>query len=207
HKQPLPRLRLAPSPAPAPALGSSIAAGAAQQPGGITPMCGIAGELRFDGQPLDPGVLARMTRSQHHRGPDAEGIWSSPQRGFGHRRLRIMDLSEAAQQPMIDAQPGLGVVFNGAIYNHAALRGELQARGYTFFSSGDTEVLLKAYHAWGGDFVRRLNGMFAFAIWERDSGRVLLGRDRLGIKPLYYADVPGGMRFASTLPALVAGGD
>ena len=170
-------------------------------------MCGIAGELRFDGQPLDPGVLARMTRSQQHRGPDAEGIWSSPQRGFGHRRLRIMDLSEAAQQPMIDAQLGLGVVFNGAIYNHAALRGELQARGYTFFSSGDTEVLLKAYHAWGGDFVRRLNGMFAFAIWERDSGRVVLGRDRLGIKPLYYADVPGGMRFASTLPALVAGGD
>ena len=170
-------------------------------------MCGIAGELRFDQQPLDPAILARMTRCQQHRGPDAEGIWSSPQRGFGHRRLRIMDLSEAAQQPMIDAQLGLGVVFNGAIYNHAALRTELRARGYTFFSSGDTEVLLKAYHAWGGDFVRRLNGMFAFAIWERDSGRVLLGRDRLGIKPLYYAEVPGGLRVASTLPALLEADD
>lgn len=170
-------------------------------------MCGIAGELRFDGQPLDAAVLARMTRCQQNRGPDAEGVWSSPQRGFGHRRLRIMDLSEAAQQPMIDPQLGLGVVFNGAIYNHAALRTELRARGYTFFSSGDTEVLLKAYHAWGGDFVRRLNGMFAFAIWERDSGRVLLGRDRLGIKPLYYAEVPGGLRIASTLPALLTAGD
>jgi len=170
-------------------------------------MCGIAGELRFDGRPLDAGVLAGITRSQHHRGPDAEGIWASPQRGFGHRRLRIMDLSEAAQQPMVDPQLGLGVVFNGAIYNHAALRTELRARGYTFFSTGDTEVLLKAYHAWGGDFVRRLNGMFAFAIWERDSGRVLLGRDRLGIKPLYYAEVPGGLRIASTLPALLQAGD
>ena len=166
-------------------------------------MCGIAGELRFDGQPLDTGVLARMTRAQQRRGPDAEGLWSSPQRGFGHRRLRIMDLSEAAQQPMIDPQLGLGVVFNGAIYNHAALRTELRARGYSFFSTGDTEVLLKAYHAWGGDFVRRLNGMFAFAIWERDSGRVVLGRDRLGIKPLYYAETVGGLRIASTLPALL----
>ena len=170
-------------------------------------MCGIAGELRFDGQPLDTGVLARMTRAQQRRGPDAEGLWSSPQRGFGHRRLRIMDLSEAAQQPMIDPQLGLGVVFNGAIYNHAALRTELRARGYSFFSTGDTEVLLKAYHAWGGDFVRRLNGMFAFAIWERDSGRVVLGRDRLGIKPLYYAETAGGLRIASTLPALLEAGD
>ncbi len=170
-------------------------------------MCGIAGELRFDHRPLDPAVLAGMTRSQSHRGPDAEGIWSTPLRGFGHRRLRIMDLTEAAQQPMVDPQLGLGVVFNGAIYNHAALRAELRARGYDFFSSGDTEVLLKAYHAWGGDFVRRLNGMFAFAIWERDSGRVLLGRDRLGIKPLYYAEVPGGLRIASTLPALLTAGD
>lgn len=169
-------------------------------------MCGIAGELRFDGQAVDVADLARMTEQQQHRGPDAQGLWASPQRAFGHRRLRIMDLSEAAQQPMVDAQLGLGVVFNGAIYNHQALRMELQQRGYQFFSTGDTEVLLKAYHAWGGDFVRRLNGMFAFAIWERDSGRVLLGRDRLGIKPLYYAETHGGLRFASTLPALLAGG-
>src|SRR5690606_34380465 len=125
---------------------------------------------------------------------------------WGHRRLKIMDLSESAQQPMIDPALGLGIVFNGAVYNHRELRRELEGRGYAFFSSGDTEVLLKAYHAWGEDFVHRLNGMFAFAIWERDSGRVLLGRDRLGIKPLYYAEIPGGLRFASSLPALVEAG-
>lgn len=117
-----------------------------------------------------------------------------------------MDLSDAAQQPMVDPQLGLGIVFNGAVYNHPALRRELESLGYVFYSHGDTEVLLKAYHAWGPDFVQRLNGMFAFAIWERDSGRVLLGRDRLGIKPLYYADLSGGLRFASTLPALLAAG-
>ncbi|HHW65895.1 MAG TPA: N-acetylglutaminylglutamine amidotransferase, partial [Rhodocyclaceae bacterium] len=100
----------------------------------------------------------------------------------------------------------LGIVFNGAVYNHPELRRELEAKGYRFYSHGDTEVLLKAYHAWGEDFVTRLNGMFAFAIWERDSGRVLLGRDRLGIKPLYYAPIEGGLRFASALPALLAAG-
>jgi asparagine synthase (glutamine-hydrolysing) len=106
----------------------------------------------------------------------------------------------------VDPELGLGIVFNGAVYNHPELRRELEGKGYRFYSHGDTEVLLKAYHAWGLDFVKRLNGMFAFAIWERDSGRVLLGRDRLGIKPLYYAEIPGGFRFASSLPALVEAG-
>lgn len=169
-------------------------------------MCGLAGELRFDGAPVDTQALERMTQHQQRRGPDSFGLSVSPERGFGHRRLKIMDLSDAAQQPMVDPLLGLGVVFNGAIYNHGELRKELQAKGYFFYSQGDTEVLLKAYHAWGERFVERLNGMFAFALWERDSGRVLLGRDRLGIKPLYYAEVPGGLRFASTLPALLAGG-
>lgn len=169
-------------------------------------MCGLAGELRFDGAPVDTQALERMTQHQQRRGPDSFGLSVSPERGFGHRRLKIMDLSDAAQQPMVDPLLGLGVVFNGAIYNHGELRKELQAKGYSFYSQGDTEVLLKAYHAWGERFVERLNGMFAFALWERDSGRVLLGRDRLGIKPLYYAEVPGGLRFASTLPALLAGG-
>ncbi len=169
-------------------------------------MCGLAGELRFDGVPVDTQALERMTQHQQRRGPDSFGLSVSPERGFGHRRLKIMDLSDAAQQPMVDPLLGLGVVFNGAIYNHGELRKELQAKGYFFYSLGDTEVLLKAYHAWGERFVERLNGMFAFALWERDSGRVLLGRDRLGIKPLYYAEVPGGLRFASTLPALLAGG-
>jgi asparagine synthase (glutamine-hydrolysing) len=169
-------------------------------------MCGIAGEIRFDGQPIDPGAIARMNQRQRARGPDGAGLVAFDRVGLGHRRLRIMDLSDAAQQPMLDATLGLGLVFNGAIYNHPELRRELQARGYTFHSSGDTEVLLKAYHCWGPRFVERLQGMFAFALWERDSGRLLLGRDRLGIKPLYLAPVAGGLRFASSLPALLAAG-
>jgi asparagine synthase (glutamine-hydrolysing) len=147
-----------------------------------------------------------MNEQQRRRGPDSGGVYAQGPRAWGHRRLKIMDLSESAQQPMVDPELGLGIVFNGAIYNHPELRRELEAKGYRFYSHGDTEVLLKAYHAWGEDFVGRLNGMFAFAIWERDSGRVLLGRDRLGIKPLYFAELAGGLRFASTLPALLAAG-
>jgi asparagine synthase (glutamine-hydrolysing) len=169
-------------------------------------MCGIAGEIRFDGEPVDVAALSRMNERQQPRGPDGQGLQVSDCFGFGHRRLKIMDLSEAAQQPMFDPALGAGIVFNGAVYNHAELRKELEAKGYRFHSSGDTEVLLKAWHAWGPDFVKRLNGMFAFAIWERDSGRVLLGRDRLGIKPLYLAPIQGGLRFASSLPALLAAG-
>lgn len=108
---------------------------------------------------------------------------------------------------MVDSGLGLTVVFNGCIYNHEDLRAELEGKGYRFFSTGDTEVIAKAYHAWGEDFVHRMNGMFAFAIAERESGRVLIGRDRLGIKPLYYAQTPGALRFASTLQALLAFGD
>ena len=169
-------------------------------------MCGIAGELRFDGNTPDLAALARMNAQQQARGPDNGGVFAQGAQAWGHRRLKIMDLSESAQQPMFDPALGLGIVFNGAIYNHPELRRELEAKGYRFYSHGDTEVLLKAYHAWGEDFVSRLNGMFAFAIWERDSGRVLLGRDRLGIKPLYYAPIAGGLRFASALPALLAAG-
>lgn len=169
-------------------------------------MCGIAGEIRFDGQPADIQTLEIMTHHQHRRGPDSYGLISTADWAFGHRRLKIMDLSDAAAQPMVDPMLGLGIVFNGAIYNHNELRRELMQLGYSFYSHGDTEVILKAYHAWGTDFVKRLNGMFAFAIWERDTRRTLLGRDRLGIKPLYYANTPGGLRFASTLPALLAGG-
>ena len=169
-------------------------------------MCGIAGEVRFDGQSPDVAALDRMNARQRVRGPDSGGVFVQGAVGFGHRRLKIIDLSESAQQPMFDPALGLGIVFNGAIYNHVALRREIEALGYRFYSTGDTEVLLKAYHAWGQDFVQRLNGMFAFAIWERDSGRVVLGRDRLGIKPLYYSAQPGLLRFASSLPALVAAG-
>ena len=169
-------------------------------------MCGIAGEIRFDGQMPDPAALGRMVDAQQPRGPDGAGAYVQLGRGFGHRRLKIMDLTEAAQQPMFDPMLGMGIVFNGAVYNHPELRAELEGLGYTFYSHGDTEVLLKAYHAWGLDFVQRLNGMFAFAIWERDSGKVVFGRDRLGIKPFYYSEVAGALRFASSLPALLKAG-
>ncbi len=169
-------------------------------------MCGICGEIRFDGAPPRVEAVAAMADVLRPRGPDGAGLFQAGNLAVGHRRLRVIDLSEHAQQPMIDAELGLGIVFNGCIYNYPELRRELQDLGYRFFSSGDTEVILKAYHAWGTDFVQRLLGMFAFALWERDSGRLVLGRDRLGIKPLYYAQMPGALRFASTLPALLAGG-
>jgi asparagine synthase (glutamine-hydrolysing) len=140
------------------------------------------------------------------RGPDGAGVWSQGRVALGHRRLKIIDLTEAGAQPMIDSDLGLAIVWNGCIYNYKELRRELEGYGYRFFSHSDSEVLLKAYHRWGDDFVSHFKGMFAFAIVERDSGRVLLGRDRLGIKPLYITEDAHRIRFASSLPALLAGG-
>jgi asparagine synthase (glutamine-hydrolysing) len=169
-------------------------------------MCGIAGELRHDDREVDPAAVARMTAALRPRGPDDTGLWSSARAALGHRRLSIIDTSSRGAQPMVDMELGLTVVFNGCIYNHRELRQELEDHGYRFASSGDTEVLLKAYHRWGERFVDRLRGMFALCIVERDGGRAVLARDRLGIKPLYLDERPGCLRFASTLPALLAGG-
>ncbi|SMF69356.1 N-acetylglutaminylglutamine amidotransferase [Allosphingosinicella indica] len=170
-------------------------------------MCGIAGEIRFDGEAADAAAIARMMESEVPRGPDAGGMLLRGPVGLGHRRLKIIDLSNKSDQPITDPDLGLSLVFNGCIYNYRELRQELEDAGYRFFSGGDTEVILKAWHAWGPKSVERLHGMFAFAIHERDSGRVSLVRDRFGIKPLYYAETSGRFRFASTLPALVAAGD
>lgn len=170
-------------------------------------MCGICGEVRFDDSPADEGAVSSMADCMIRRGPDADGLVKRGRFAFGHRRLKIIDLSDASQQPLIDSHLGLTIVFNGAIYNYPELREELQALGYTFFSHGDTEVILKAYHAWGTECVERMNGMFAFAIYERDTGRVVLARDRVGIKPLYYTSEPNRLRFSSSLPALLAAGD
>ncbi|MFV3368349.1 N-acetylglutaminylglutamine amidotransferase [Pseudomonas sp. NY15435] len=170
-------------------------------------MCGIAGELRFDKQAADLAAVERITHHLAPRGPDAWGFHSEGPVALGHRRLKIMDLAEASGQPMIDTALGLSLVFNGAIYNYPELRGELEALGYRFFSGGDTEVLLKGYHAWGEQLLPRLNGMFAFAIWERDKRRLFIARDRLGIKPLYLSQTGKRLRFASSLPALLKGGD
>jgi len=170
-------------------------------------MCGICGQIAFNGQDVSTRCVEKMTDTMQQRGPDAQGLFVQGAAALGHRRLKIIDLSEAAQQPMVDNDLGLTIIFNGAIYNYGELRQLLEAKGYAFFSSGDTEVILKAYHAWGRRCVQRFNGMFAFAIYERDSGQLFLARDRLGIKPLYYHERPGEFRFASALPALVAGGD
>jgi len=171
-------------------------------------MCGFSGELRLDGARPDLGAVGRMTDRMAPRGPDGEGMWSNGPIALGHRRLSIIDLSACGNQPMHDPELGLTIVFNGCIYNYKQLRARLQEeRGYRFFSTSDTEVVLKAYHAWGDDFVDELQGMFAFAIHERDTGRTFLARDRFGIKPLYLAETPSRVRFASSLPALVAAGE
>jgi asparagine synthase (glutamine-hydrolysing) len=170
-------------------------------------MCGIAGEIRFDQHFADVRTVVDMTEAQSRRGPDGEGIFSLGPRCFGHRRLSIMDLSHRAHQPFVDNQLGMGIVFNGAIYNHHELREELKGAGYQFASTGDTEVIIKAWHAWGPKALDRFYGMFAFALWERDSGVTYFARDRLGIKPLYYSLDTRRLRFASSLPALLVGGD
>jgi asparagine synthase (glutamine-hydrolysing) len=169
-------------------------------------MCGLSGEFRYDGRPADVGAVERMTASMVARGPDGVGLWSAGPVAFGHRRLKIIDLSEHGAQPMVDSDLGLTVVFNGCIYNYQDLRDELTTAGYRFFSVSDTEVIGKAYHRWGVRCVDHFAGMFAFAVLERDSGRLVLARDRLGIKPLYLTRDAHRLRFASTLPALLAGG-
>jgi asparagine synthase (glutamine-hydrolysing) len=170
-------------------------------------MCGICGEIRFDGGSADVEAVSRMTGAMVARGPDSDGVTAHGPVALGHRRLSIIDLSPRGAQPMVDSHLGLALVFNGCIYNYRNLRNELEALGYQFFSTTDSEVVIKAFHRWGPRCVERFKGMFAFAIAERDSDVVTLARDRLGIKPLYLAESPGRLRFASTVPALLDAGE
>ncbi len=170
-------------------------------------MCGICGELRFDNQVSQLNTIHQMMGKLKRRGPDNAGEYQDSILAFGHRRLSIIDLSERANQPMVDDELGLSIVFNGTIYNYPQLRDELIHKGYRFFSHGDTEVILKAYAQWGDRCVERLHGMFAFAIWDRKQQRLFLARDRLGIKPLYYSQTKSQFRFASNVQALLAAGD
>lgn len=169
-------------------------------------MCGICGELRFDGAPVERSSIERMMEKLERRGPDHGGSYFAAGLGLGHRRLSVIDLSAASNQPMVDTELGLVLVFNGAIYNYRALRQELQGYGYRFFSDGDSEVILKAYHRWGVDCPKYLHGMFAFAIWDQGSSQLFLCRDRFGIKPLYWCAEVGSFSFASNLQALLARG-
>lgn len=170
-------------------------------------MCGICGEIRFDGRSADLTAVGAMMDAMSARGPDSDGALSRGATAFGHRRLSIIDLSARGAQPMVDTELGLALVFNGCIYNYRELRKELQDHGYRFFSTADSEVVLKGFHRWGTRCVERFKGMFAFAILDDDTGAVTLARDRLGIKPLYLAHTPTRLRFASTMRALVDAGD
>lgn len=166
-------------------------------------MCGICGEYRLDGsQPLLSNIHSMMDKLEK-RGPDSSGSYSDGALAFGHRRLSILDLSEKGNQPMMDPHLGLALVFNGTIYNHPELREQLKSRGHRFFSTGDTEVILKAYAEWGKECVKRFLGMFAFAVWDLKKKTLFMARDRMGIKPLYYSFGKQGIRFASSMPALL----
>jgi asparagine synthase (glutamine-hydrolysing) len=169
-------------------------------------MCGITGEVRFDGRPADVSALERSCEVMACRGPDGSGVWAQGAAALGHRRLSIIDLSARGAQPMVDPAIGLSIAFNGCIYNYPQLRQELITLGHSFFSHSDTEVIAKSYAQWGTDCVSHFHGMFAFAIIEHQSGRLVLARDRLGIKPLYFARSADRVRFASSLPALLAAG-
>ncbi len=166
-------------------------------------MCGIAGAVAGPGQAPDRDAIARITRALAHRGPDSEGIVADGPVAFGHRRLSVIDLSAVSNQPMRDASGRYLLVFNGEIYNFEAIRTELQALGHRFVTRGDSEVVLEALKAWGASAVERFCGMFAFGFWDRETQRLLLGRDRLGKKPLFYVELPGGgLAFASEPRAL-----
>jgi asparagine synthase (glutamine-hydrolysing) len=169
-------------------------------------MCGICGILNFDpAAPVDPAVLKGMADLLAHRGPDGEGFHREGPVGLGHRRLAIIDLSEAATQPMANEDETLWIVFNGEIYNFQSLRDDLLRRGHTFRSKSDTETILHLYEEEGEGCLRHLRGMFAFALWDGRRRRLLLARDRVGKKPLFYWHRPGrGFAFASEPKAFLA---
>jgi len=169
-------------------------------------MCGICGEIVFGTDLASSTRVDAMAQAMAARGPDGMGVTMRGRVAFGHRRLKIIDLSDRGAQPMTDVEAGLSLVFNGCIYNYQELRADLSAKGHRFFSTSDTEVILRAWAEWGKDCFSKFHGMFAVAIHEHDSGRVHLARDRFGIKPLYLNEAGGKLGFASSLTALRAGG-
>ena len=167
-------------------------------------MCGIVGYVSIN-KPCSTALLLEMRDSLRHRGPDDADAWSSEDGlvALAHRRLAIIDLSPAGRQPMADSGGRLQIVFNGEIYNYQEVRRELETRNHIFHTASDTEVILEAYLEWGDDCLRRLNGMFAFALYDRTRRRLLLARDRAGEKPLFYRHDNGTVTFASELKALL----
>src|SRR5262249_52635887 len=169
-------------------------------------MCGIAGIVSLDPRELvDQARVKRMRDVLRHRGPDGEGLWTEGPVGLGHRRLSIVDVA-GGHQPMTNEDETVWITYNGEIYNHRALRPGLEARGHRYRTRSDTETILHLYEEEGDGCVERLQGMFAFALWDRSRHRLLLARDRLGIKPLYYAITERELLFASEIKALLAAG-
>src|SRR5215813_2113095 len=168
-------------------------------------MCGIAGVWTNDspGSRVVEQRLRGMVATMHHRGPDANGVWTNGCIGLGHARLAIIDLSAAASQPMTDDRQEVWLTYNGEIYNFHDLRGELEGLGHRFRSRSDTEVILCGYKQWGDDVLLRLHGMFAFGLWDSRNHRLLLARDRIGKKPLYYCWADEAFLFASEIKAIL----
>ena len=167
-------------------------------------MCGIAGFVNRDGEPADPAILARMTATLAHRGPDGDGSWCDGPVALGHRRLSIIDVGNGAQ-PMANEDGAVRVTYNGELYDEPALRADLLARGHTYRTQCDTESLVHLYEEEGAEFAARLHGMFALAIWDAPRRRLVLARDRMGQKPLYYAETSSGaLVFGSEAKALLA---
>jgi asparagine synthase (glutamine-hydrolysing) len=168
-------------------------------------MCGITGHVKFNG-PVDEKDIDRMNEAIRHRGPDGSGIYINTSRtaALGHRRLSLIDLSEAGHQPMNNGSDDLWITYNGEIYNYIELRAQLELLGYKFHSGTDTEVILHGYSHWGYDVLNRLKGMFAFGIWDNKKGELFLARDRFGIKPLYYYHNGNDFVFASEIKGIKA---
>ena len=166
-------------------------------------MCGICGIFNLNGEPVSPVNLRKMTDAMVHRGPDGEGFYIDSFLGLGHRRLAIIDLSPAGHQPMITTDGQYAISYNGEVYNFQELRVELESLGHQFRSRTDSEVILNAYAQWGPECVDRFNGMFAFAVWDKNRQELFLARDRYGIKPLYYTFVNNYFLFASEQKAIL----
>ncbi len=167
-------------------------------------MCGLCGVLNFDGEtPVDQEALAAMTATLQNRGPDDLGYYLEGPAGLGHRRLSIIDL-ETGHQPLANEDKTIWIVYNGELYNYPEIRNNLVKAGHRFATTSDTEVIVHAYEEYGADCLKAMNGMFAFAIWDSRKKRLLLARDRLGIKPLYYARLPKCLLFGSEVKALLA---
>ena len=173
---------------------------------GLIRVCGIAGLLDLAGRPADPGMLEQMARTIRHRGPDDSGIHVDGAAGLANVRLAVIDTSTAGHQPMRSADGRYVISYNGELYNFRELAAELAERRRSFESRTDTEVVLRAYEEWGPACLDRFNGMFAFAIWDTHERELFIARDRLGIKPVYYATIDGKFAFGSEVKALIPAG-